>query len=134
MISPFQLGLHDKLGMQVIPLMLLKPHEKKELTIGLVKNLDSTDDRNKKPRGSITVELTFVPFVEETVGSNGLVDFYTRKETAPITLQNSFVNRAGLLLVTIIGAQNVEGKRHNNPFALVLFKGEKRKTKVSSDL
>ncbi|KAK9079308.1 hypothetical protein SSX86_000979 [Deinandra increscens subsp. villosa] len=125
-----KVGLHDKLGMQVIPLMVLKPHEKKELTVGLVKNLDSSDIRNRKPRGSITVELTFVPFVEENMGPNGPIDFYMRKETVSKRLGRSFVNRPGLLLVTVIGAKSVEGKHHSNPFALVVFKGDKRKTKL----
>nr|GEY48500.1 synaptotagmin-3-like isoform X2 [Tanacetum cinerariifolium] len=124
-----KVGMHDKLGMQVIPLMLLKPHEKKELTVGLVKNLDSNDTRNRKSRGSITVELTFIPFVEDTTGFNGPIDIYMRKETVPKT--SSFVNRPGLLLVTVISAHNVEGKHdNNNPFALVVFKGDKRKTKL----
>ncbi|KAI3822590.1 hypothetical protein L1987_10184 [Smallanthus sonchifolius] len=125
-----KVGLHDKLGMQVIPLMVLKPHEKKELTVGLVKNLDSSDIRNRKPRGSITVELTFVPFVEDTTGPNGPIDFYMRKETVSKKFGSSFVNRPGLLLVTVISAKSVEGKHHNNPFALVVFKGDKRKTKI----
>ncbi|KAJ0476628.1 putative C2 domain, synaptotagmin-like mitochondrial-lipid-binding domain, C2 domain superfamily [Helianthus annuus] len=125
-----KVGLHDKLGMQVIPLMVLKPNEKKELTIGLVKNLDSNDPRNRKPRGSITVELTFVPFVDDTASLNGPIDLYMRKQTVSKKLGSSFVNRAGLLTVTIISAKSVEGKHHNNPFALVVFKGDKRKTKI----
>ncbi|KAF5773084.1 putative C2 domain, synaptotagmin-like mitochondrial-lipid-binding domain, C2 domain superfamily [Helianthus annuus] len=125
-----KVGLHDKLGMQVIPLMVLKPNEKKELTIGLVKNLDSNDPRNRKPRGSITVELTFVPFVDDTASLNGPIDLYMRKQTVSKKLRSSFVNRAGLLTVTIISAKSVEGKHHNNPFALVVFKGDKRKTKI----
>ncbi|XP_076937669.1 synaptotagmin-3-like [Bidens hawaiensis] len=125
-----KVGLHDKLGMQVIPLMILKPNVKKELTIGLVKNLDSSDARNRKPRGSITVEMTFVPFVEENMGLNGPIDFYMRKETVSKNLGSEFVNKPGLLLVTVISATNVEGKHHNNPFALVVFKGDKRKTKI----
>ncbi|KAM0045503.1 putative C2 domain, synaptotagmin-like mitochondrial-lipid-binding domain, C2 domain superfamily [Helianthus debilis subsp. tardiflorus] len=125
-----KVGLHDKLGMQVIPLMVLKPNEKKELTIGLVKNLDSNDPRNRKPRGSITVELTFVPFVDDTTSLNGPIDLYMRKQTVSKKLGSSFVNRAGLLTVTVISAKSVEGKHHNNPFALVVFKGDKRKTKI----
>lgn len=125
-----KVGVHDKLGMQVIPLNLLTPHEKKEFTLELLKNLNPNDARNKKPRGSITVELNFVPFVEDTTGFNGPMDLFMRKETIPKTLGSSYVNRAGLLVVTLIGATNVDGKRHNNPFALVVFKGEKRKTKV----
>lgn len=97
----------------------------------LVKNMNPNDPRNKKPRGSITVELNFVPFVEDTMGFNGPIDLFMKKETIPKTLESSYVNRAGLLVVTVIGAKDLDGKRHNNPFALVIFKGEKRKTKVS---
>ncbi|CAI9289563.1 unnamed protein product [Lactuca saligna] len=125
-----KVGVHDKLGMQVIPLNLLTPHEKKEFTMELVKNMNPNDPRNKKPRGSITVELNFVPFVEDTMGFNGPIDLFMKKETIPKTLESSYVNRAGLLVVTVIGAKDLDGKRHNNPFALVIFKGEKRKTKV----
>ncbi|KAL8245245.1 hypothetical protein R6Q59_011503 [Mikania micrantha] len=125
-----KVGLHDKLGLQVIPLMVLKPHEKKELTVGLVKNLDSSDIRKRKPRGSITVELTFVPFVEDGMPLNGPIDFYMRKETVSKKLGSPFVNRPGLLSVTVISATSVEGKHHNNPFALVVFKGDTRKTKL----
>ncbi|KAL7595561.1 hypothetical protein Lser_V15G28455 [Lactuca serriola] len=125
-----KVGVHDKLGMQVIPLNLLTPHEKKEFTMELVKNMNPNDPRNKKPRGSITVELNFVPFVEDTMGFNGPIDLFMKKETIPKTLESSYVNRAGLLVVTVIGAKDLDGKRHNNPFAIVIFKGEKRKTKV----
>ncbi|KAL4592033.1 hypothetical protein LXL04_005012 [Taraxacum kok-saghyz] len=125
-----KVGVHDKLGMQVIPLNLLTPHEKKEFTMELVKNMNPNDPRNKKPRGSITVELNFVPFVEDTMGINGPIDLFVKKETIPKTLGSSYVNRAGLLVVTVIGAKHLDGKRHNNPFALVIFKGDKRKTKV----
>ncbi|KAI7751343.1 hypothetical protein M8C21_023440 [Ambrosia artemisiifolia] len=125
-----KVGLPDKLGMQVIPLMVLKPNEKKELTMGLVKHIDSNDPRDRKSRGSITVELTFVPFVRDTMSLNGPIGLYMRKETVSKKLGSSFVNRAGLLTVTVIGAKSIEGKHHNNPFALVVFKGEKRKTKI----
>ncbi|XP_024987123.1 synaptotagmin-3-like isoform X3 [Cynara cardunculus var. scolymus] len=125
-----KVGLHDKLGMQVIPLKLLAPQETKEFTVDLVRNLDPNDECNKKPRGSITVELTFVPFMEDPINFNGPIDLYMRRESVPKTFQNSLMNRAGLLLVTVIGAEDVEGKHHNNPYALVVFKGEKRKTKI----
>ncbi|KVH90476.1 hypothetical protein Ccrd_007511 [Cynara cardunculus var. scolymus] len=125
-----EVGLHDKLGMQVIPLKLLAPQETKEFTVDLVRNLDPNDECNKKPRGSITVELTFVPFMEDPINFNGPIDLYMRRESVPKTFQNSLMNRAGLLLVTVIGAEDVEGKHHNNPYALVVFKGEKRKTKI----
>lgn len=38
----------------------------------------------------------------------------------------------GLLTVTIVQAEGLEGKHHNNPFVELHFKGDKRKTHVSS--
>ncbi|KAJ9554812.1 hypothetical protein OSB04_009426 [Centaurea solstitialis] len=111
------------------PLKQLAPKETKEFVVDLVRNLDPNDECNKKPRGSITVELTFVPFVEAPINCNGPIELYMRRESVPKSVQNSLMNRAGLLLVTVVGAQDVEGKHHNNPYALVVFKGERRKTK-----
>ncbi|XP_071728399.1 synaptotagmin-3-like [Rutidosis leptorrhynchoides] len=47
-----------------------------------------------------------------------------------LSLRRSLVNKLGLLTVTVIGAKGVEGKHHTNPCALVIFKGETRKTKL----
>lgn len=46
-------------------------------------------------------------------------------------LQDDFVGGAGLLSVKIQGAASVEGKRHSNPYAVMHFRGEKKKTKVN---
>ena len=45
-------------------------------------------------------------------------------------LQDDCVGGAGLLSVKIQGATSVEGKRHSNPYAVMHFRGEKKKTKV----
>ncbi|XP_020245157.1 uncharacterized protein LOC109823282 [Asparagus officinalis] len=89
--------MHDKLGMQVIPLSLLTPYETKEFTLDLLKNLNlplslltpyetkeftldllknlnPNDPQNKKNRGKIVVELTFDPFKEESGKFSGTLD------------------------------------------------------------
>lgn len=121
--------MHDKLGMQVIPLKLLTAHETKEFTLDLLKNLNPNDPHNKKPRGKITMQLTFVPFVEEIESFSEPSDRNLRKDSIGNEHEIPSMSRGGLLVVTVVGAEDVEGKHHNNSYALVLFKGEKRKTK-----
>ncbi|XAR69109.1 hypothetical protein NMG60_11000579 [Bertholletia excelsa] len=104
-------GAHDKLGMQVIPLKWITPYETKEFKLDLLHSTKPDDPHNMNPRGQVTVETTFIPFQEEN--QKFILSF----------------SGAGLLLVTVVGAKDGEGKRHNNPYGLVLFKGEKRKTK-----
>uniref|UniRef100_A0A5B7BMN6 Putative synaptotagmin-3 isoform X1 n=1 Tax=Davidia involucrata TaxID=16924 RepID=A0A5B7BMN6_DAVIN len=115
-----KVGTHDKLGMQVVPLKLLTPRETKEFTLDLLKNTNPNDPPNKKPRGQIMVEMTFVPFKEDNV----------RNESVGKAFEDMSLRKGGLLLVTVIGAEDVEGKHHNNPYALVIFKGEQKKTKL----
>ncbi|RVW32116.1 Synaptotagmin-3 [Vitis vinifera] len=69
-----KVGAHDKLGMQLVPLKLLTPHETQEFTLDLFKNTNLSDPQQKQ---------------------------------------------RGLLLVTIQGAEDVEGQRHNNPYAMM---------------
>lgn len=120
--------------MQIVPLKLLTPHEKREFKLNLVKNTNPNDIHNNKQRGNLTVELTFIPFKEESERFSGPIDQgYVRKESvvkAPV--QETPMKGAGLLLITVLGAEDVEGKHHTNPCALILFRGEKRKTKVTS--
>ncbi|XP_022993801.1 synaptotagmin-3-like isoform X2 [Cucurbita maxima] len=101
-----KVGGHDRLGMQLVPLKVLAPHETKELTLDLIKNTDINNHQNKKPRGQLVVELTFIPFRVESSGG------------------------AGLLWVKIQGATSVEGKRHSDHYAVTHFRGEKKKTKM----
>ncbi|XP_043702761.1 synaptotagmin-3-like [Telopea speciosissima] len=125
-----KVGAHDKLGMQLIPLRLLSPHEAKEFSLDLVKNINPNDPQNKKRRGKIFVELTFKPFIEDDRFS-GPLDGYVKKESMRGKAQDDVVsNGPGVLLVTVRGAEDVEGKNHNNPYALVLFRGEQKKTKM----
>ncbi|XP_042521246.1 synaptotagmin-3-like isoform X1 [Macadamia integrifolia] len=126
-----KVGSHDKLGMQVVPLRFLSPHEAKEFTLDLLKNTDANDPQNKKRRGQIIVELTYKPFNEDIDKSNGPLDGCTKKDSMRGKAQGDEVsNGPGVILVTVRGAEDVEGKTHNNPYALVLFRGEKKKTKM----
>nr|TKW23061.1 hypothetical protein SEVIR_4G269000v2 [Setaria viridis] len=84
--------MHDKLGMQVIPLRLLTPYESRE---------DST----------------------ASVASDGEGIASARREA-------DGDSSGGVLLVSVENAEDVEGKRHTNPYAEVLFRGERKKTKV----
>ena len=117
--------------MQLVPLKLLTPHETHEFTLDLLKNTNISDP-HKKQRGKIMVELTFDPFKEENELSSGHLNGYGKKESGiSRNSDDDTQSGAGLLLVTIQGAEDVEGQRHNNPYAEILFRGEKKKTKVN---
>ncbi|KAK9289505.1 hypothetical protein L1049_007660 [Liquidambar formosana] len=125
-----KVGTHDDLGVQVVPLRLLTPHETKEFTLDLLKNTNPNDPHNKRQRGKIVVEMTFIPFKEDKERFSGPLDKYVRKQSGiGREPEDVPLSGAGLLLVTIHGAENVEGKHHNNPYALILFRGEQKKTK-----
>uniref|UniRef100_A0A1D1YIT7 Extended synaptotagmin-2 n=1 Tax=Anthurium amnicola TaxID=1678845 RepID=A0A1D1YIT7_9ARAE len=118
-----QVGKHEKMGMNVIPLKDLTPDETKTLTLELLKNMDPNDAQNEKSRGQIVLEVTYKPFKEEALadfdeGSNAV-------EKAP----EGTPSGGGLLVVIVHEAQDLEGKHHTNPFVRVLFKGEEKKTK-----
>ncbi|WJX09186.1 Synaptotagmin-2 [Trifolium repens] len=118
-----QIGKHEKMGMNVIPLKDLTPNEPKELTLKLLKTLEPDNPENEKPRGELVVEVMYKPFTEDelpknTEDTNG-VD--KAPEGTPAT--------GGLLVIIIHEAEEVEGKHHTNPYARLIFKGEERKTK-----
>ncbi|TKW23062.1 hypothetical protein SEVIR_4G269000v4 [Setaria viridis] len=118
--------MHDKLGMQVIPLRLLTPYESRLFTLDLVRSMNPNDPHNKKNRGKLVVELTFDPFREDStasVASDGEGIASARREA-------DGDSSGGVLLVSVENAEDVEGKRHTNPYAEVLFRGERKKTKV----
>lgn len=123
-----QMKMHDKLGMQVIPLNMLVPHETKEYTLDLQKNMNPNDPQNQRNRGKIVVQLTFDPFKEDTGSFNKVLD---EKLSGIDRGIQDVSDDGGLLLVTIEAAEDIEGKYHTNPYAVVLFRGEKKKTKVS---
>ena len=114
------------MGVQVIPLRLLTPYESKLFTLDLLRSMNPNDQQNKKNRGKLVVELTFDPFREENSTSPLISDV-----EGNISLKRDVPDGGGVLLVSVENAEDVEGKRHTNPYAVVLFRGEKRETKVS---
>lgn len=128
-----QVGGHDRLGRQLVPLKILEPYETKELKLELLKNTNINDHQNKKPRGQLVVELTFTPFREESSKFSSRLDLCQSmaSQNEREIVHDDFVGGAGLLSIKIQGATNVEGKRHSNPYAVTHFRGEKKKTKVT---
>ncbi|XP_073119046.1 synaptotagmin-1-like isoform X2 [Henckelia pumila] len=118
-----QVGKHDKMGMNVVPLKELPPDEAKVMTLDLLKNMDPNDGQNDKMRGQIEVELTYKPFKEEDMPHN--TENTGEVQKAP----EGTPSGGGLLVVTVHEAQDVEGKHHTNPYVRINFKGEERKTK-----
>ncbi|XP_020096310.1 synaptotagmin-2-like [Ananas comosus] len=119
-----QVGKHDKMGMNVVPLKDLTPDETRSFTLDLLKTLDPNDPQNDKSRGQLVVELTFKPFKEgdsEIDTSDGTDVIEKAPEGTPAG--------GGLLVVAVHEAQDLEGKHHTNPYVRILFRGEERKTK-----
>lgn len=118
-----QVGKHDKMGMNVVPLKDLPANEPKELTLDLLKNMDLDDAQNEKSRGQLVVELVYKPLKEEDLqkvfGDSNAV------QKAPAGTPAN----GGQLVVVVHEAQDVEGKNHTNPYVRILFRGEERKTK-----
>uniref|UniRef100_A0A7N0V5Q2 Synaptotagmin-3-like n=1 Tax=Kalanchoe fedtschenkoi TaxID=63787 RepID=A0A7N0V5Q2_KALFE len=130
-----KLKTHDKLGMQVIPLRSLVPNETQTFTLNLLKNTDPNDYHNRKSRGQIVVEMTLVPFrTDDEMYLSGHLDQSLIRERSErlqsISEISAPISGASLLQVTIQGAEEVEGKHHTNPYAVIHFKGEARKTKT----
>lgn len=118
-----QVGKHERMGMNVLPLKELTPDEPKSVTLNLLKNMDPNDPQNEKSRGQVVLELTYKPFKEDAIDeiANGGDVVEKAPEGTP--------EGGGLLVVTIHEAQDLEGKHHTNPYVRVLFRGEERKTK-----
>ncbi|XP_022966785.1 synaptotagmin-3-like [Cucurbita maxima] len=136
-----KVGGHDRLGMQLVPLNMLTPYNTKELVLDLQKNTDINDPQNKKPRGKLEVELMYTPLREESMraleNSNSDVQSESRSNVdiqsesrSNVEPENQTSDRAGVLSVKVQGAWNVEGEKHNNPYAVIHLRGEKRKTKM----
>ncbi|KQK17231.1 hypothetical protein BRADI_1g33150v3 [Brachypodium distachyon] len=117
--------MHDKMGMQVIPLRSLAPYESKLFTLDLLRSMNPNDQHNKKNRGKLVVELTFDPFREDNSTPAVISD-----GEGNVSIKRDIPAGGGVLLVSVENAEDVEGKRHTNPYAVVLFRGEKRETKV----
>ncbi|KAI3778322.1 hypothetical protein L2E82_07528 [Cichorium intybus] len=124
-----KVGSHDRLGMQVVPLKVLKPNEMKELTLDLLKNTNVTDPLKKQQRGQIMLEMTYAPFREESDVVSGPINTPTQNENG-VGFGGETPTGAGVLLVTVQGAEDVEGEHHSNPYAMIIFRGEIKKTKV----
>ncbi|XP_076937512.1 synaptotagmin-3-like [Bidens hawaiensis] len=123
-----KVGSHDRLGMQMVPLKLLTPNETKKLTLDLLKNTNIADPHKKQQRGQIMLEMTYAPFKEDNDVLNGpLSPVNGENGVGPI---GGAPSGAGVLLVTVQGAEDVEGEHQNNPYAMVIFRGETKKTKV----
>lgn len=121
--------------MQLIPLKVLKAYENKEFTLDLLKDTNLNETPQKKPRGKIVVDLTFVPFREDSSKFGGPSEGYVRKESGIDYVSDDEVQEgAGLLSVVIQEAEEVEGDHHNNPYAVLTFRGEKKRTKVNFPL
>lgn len=85
-----------------------------------------------KQRGKIVLELTYVPFKEDSIKFSSVSKIYSRKGSGmDKSSDEETLSGAGLLSVLVQGAEDVEGDNHNNPYAIVLFKGDKKRTKVS---
>ncbi|RZC90382.1 hypothetical protein C5167_041798 [Papaver somniferum] len=118
-----QVGKHDKMGMNVIPVKDLPPNEPKEMILDLLKNMDPNDVTNEKSRGQIVVEVTYKPFKEEDIPKD--FEETNEVEKAP----EGTPSGGGMLVVIIHSAEDVEGKHHTNPYVRLIFRGEERKTK-----
>ncbi|OVA19834.1 C2 calcium-dependent membrane targeting [Macleaya cordata] len=118
-----QVGKHDKMGMNVIPLKDLTPEESKVMTLDLLKNMDPNDVQNEKSRGQIVVEVIYKPFKEEDMPKD--IEDSNTVEKAP----EGTPSGGGLLVVIVHEAQDVEGKHHTNPYVRILFRGEEKRTK-----
>lgn len=118
-----QVGKHDKMGMNVVPLKDIPAEEPKVLTLDLVKNMDLNDVQNEKLRGQLVVELLYKPFKEEEIPK--AFEEGQAVQKAPDGTPAS----GGLLVVIVHEAQDVEGKHHTNPHVRILFRGEEKRTK-----
>ncbi|KAK8481793.1 hypothetical protein V6N13_065780 [Hibiscus sabdariffa] len=118
-----QVGKHEKMGMNVVPLKDLTPEEPKVLTLELLKNMDPNDQQNEKSRGQIVLEALYKPFKEDAI--LGDIDDSTMVQKAP----EGTPAGGGLLVVIVHEAEDIEGKNHTNPHVQLLFRGEEKKTK-----
>jgi len=74
-----------------------------------------------------------VPFREDSIEFSGPLDGNDGRGSASgrHSSDEESLSGAGLLSVIVQGAEDVEGKHHINPYALVLFRGERKRTKVN---
>ncbi|XP_075499125.1 synaptotagmin-3-like [Primulina tabacum] len=126
-----KVGAHDRLGTQLYPLKLLTPNVPTEATLDLLKDTSISAPHSKKLRGQILLELTYAPFREDLRIFSGILEGYGRKDSITDGASgNGSPKGAGLLLLSVQGAHDVEGSRHNNPYVLIIFRGETKKSKM----
>ncbi|XP_057973210.1 synaptotagmin-2 isoform X1 [Malania oleifera] len=118
-----QVGKHEKMGVNVLPLNGLEPDEAKVVTLDLLKNMDPNDAQNEKSRGQLVVEVTYKPFKDDETQN------YFEDANAVQKAPEGTPAGGGLLVVIIHEGQDLEGKHHTNPFVRLLFRGEEKKTK-----
>ncbi|KAI6687660.1 hypothetical protein NL676_024488 [Syzygium grande] len=118
-----QVGKHERMGMNVIPLKELTPEEPKIMTLNLLKNMDPNDVQNEKSRGDLVVEVVYKPFKEDEIPDD--LEDSNAVDKAP----EGTPAGGGLLVVIVHEAQDLEGKHHTNPYVRLFFRGEERKTK-----
>lgn len=119
-----QVGSHEKMGMNVVPLNDLVPDEPKVLTLDLLKNLNQNDVQNEKSRGLLVLEVVYKPFKPDEMPQD--FENSNQVEKAP----EGTPAGGGLLAVIVHDAQDLEGKYHTNPSVRLLFRGEEKRTKV----
>ncbi|CAM6087065.1 unnamed protein product [Calypogeia fissa] len=141
-----KVGGHDKLGVQVVRLKQLNPDDQQTFTLNLLKNYDQSDPANKKNRGQITLALEYKQFdgneeedeetdFEQIESENNIPDLSIPKgstvsfDPSPVTIAPTTTG-GGLLVVIVHAAEDVEGKSHTNPYARIIFRGEKKRSKV----
>ncbi|KAJ0243943.1 Synaptotagmin-3 [Hirschfeldia incana] len=130
-----KVGGHDRLGMQMIPLKKINPGEKKLFNLDLIKNSNIVMDvPEKKQRGKLELDLRYVPFRDESMKYRNDIhqdEQHQSRDEKSSEDDDEFLSNAGLLSVAIQSAKDVEGKKkYTNPYALVLFRGEKKRTKM----
>ncbi|XP_073043777.1 synaptotagmin-2-like isoform X2 [Primulina eburnea] len=119
-----QVGLHEKMGLNIIPLKELTPEEPKTMTLDLLKNLNPDDVQNEKLRGQLVIEVNYKALKDSELPTN-LADSNSVQKAPEGTPEGG-----GLLVIIVHEAQDLEGKNHTNPSARLLFRGEERKTKA----
>ncbi|KAG8389864.1 hypothetical protein BUALT_Bualt01G0023100 [Buddleja alternifolia] len=119
-----QVGSHEKMGMNTIPLKDLTPEVPKVVTLDLLKTLSPNDPQNEKSRGQLVVELNYNPF-DDMEMANHLEDA-NEVQKAP----EGTPDGGGMLVIIVHEAQDLEGKYHTNPSARIHFRGEERKTQT----
>ncbi|KZV33163.1 synaptotagmin-2 [Dorcoceras hygrometricum] len=119
-----QVGSHEKMGLNIIPLKELTPEEPKTMTLDLVKNLNPDDVQNEKLRGQLVIEVNYKPLKDSDLSTN-LADSNSVQKAPEGTPEGG-----GLLVIIVHEGQDLEGKNHTNPSVRLLFRGEQRKTKA----